>query len=61
MLFAAVMPSDASCRKVIWNTSNSNVASVSNGEVLAIARVRRLLPLKQRMEILKRNVKFPLV
>ena len=28
MLFAAVMPSDASCRKVIWNTSNSNVASI---------------------------------
>lgn len=46
MLFAAVMPSDASCRKVIWNTSNSNVASVSNGEVLAIAKGTTIITAK---------------
>ena len=45
-LLATVMPSDASCRKVIWDTSNSNVATVNNGEVFATSKGTAIITAK---------------
>ncbi len=50
MLLATIVPSDASCRKVIWNTSNPNVASVINGEVFAVAKGTAIITAKTENE-----------